>query len=602
MASRTDIAVLLFSIAAGLILSSMIVPSVYVTDEVGYSLMAYSLVHDGSLFIWNGLDEAQTWELVLPATDIVKNDVEARLYPLPAPLYTFFAYPFYRFWGLWGLFLLSIVSYSALIVLVYLMARFFFEEKKAALCALAYSLMTNSLSFTSYLIPHLLSTALVCLSALAVFHAVLKKKESIPLAFIGGLAGGLSVGVRFTNGVLILVFAVLLLTHVGRRMLQVFLTGFGIPLVAVAVINYLMFSDVFETSYGPVLKYVKVQYLLLLLPLLFCLWLLKKRKISRFAAFFASAVVFAAFALFFWDKFVFFTSSFYARLFDLRFDPTDVKTVHKKALLQSSSFLILSAFSVLLVKKGLKRAVVYSMAAAAFLTIVFYSTSSHGGQDETLSMRYFMEAVPFLVILSALSIQDMFGRFSPKELVGMSTVLSGIALFFASDGNFIYTTDVLVRSIPSVAALLLLMFCILFLKTRRFRAVCLCLLAVSLGMSLAFAYSDWKTIRWYSMSSNNFEYQIAGLVRDDSAVFVDKRTDVAILMPLKMSKRVRVAVTDMDGSKTAGALVGYYVRKNVTVYYLDVNDNSPDLVRRFQNFSTSYPPGSVNPIVVKANQ
>jgi hypothetical protein len=71
------------------------------------------------------------------------------MYAVPAPFYIFVAYPFYLFCGLTGLKVLSIFSYLILILLIYGVSRIFMDEKFSAISAIAYSLFTNALVFTS---------------------------------------------------------------------------------------------------------------------------------------------------------------------------------------------------------------------------------------------------------------------------------------------------------------------------------------------------------------------------------------------------------------------------------------------------------------------
>jgi hypothetical protein len=610
--SLTGVLVACIAILAAILLHADIHPNVMVTDEVGYSLMAYSLAQHGRLDVWNGFDEVQSFELLLPAMELSSNGNEFRMYGIPSPLYPFITYPFFRLEGLKGLFTLNILSYSALLVLVYLTAKLFLPEKQSLFAALAYGLMTNALPFSHYVFPHLLSTSLVALTAYLVFRNGLKDGSSTTLA-LAGFTGGVAVGVRFTHIVFLLVLAVYLLHSKGRRPLAHFLLGLSVPLAAISLINLYSFGSVFETGYGNPMDFIKgqfeaglgrssgssnVSYIILLTPLVFCYLLARGGKLDlmRHRRLIAVAAV-AIILIIGFEYLVTLASHFYSRVFDMSLEPTLTKVKYKRALLQSTPFLILSALTVLYLPKGRKKWILVSMIAMAYLNILLYSMlSQHGGADETYTMRYLMGSIPFLAILSVFSLNGLLNPLRGRELALMAIVFTLMSYVYLSDGNILYSMNRLLRTTPSMLSLLTFATAIIYHKTGGHRMLLTVLVAVSLAISFSYAYSDFKVVKWYSLALNDIQSKIAGAIADDSAVFVEKRTQATLFAPAKMGKRVRVAVSSMDDGVHTPALVDYYVKRDIPVYYLNINDLDVEWLSFFGNISTKYEQGKVEPL------
>ena len=596
--SDTDKFIAVCSLLFTVFLIARVNPSTIVTDEVAYSLMAYSFATHGGLEIWNGFDEAQSFELQLPATELASNGVEVRMFGIPAPLYTFIAYPFFKVGGLGGLFSLNIVSYSAIFILVYLTAKIFLDDKLSAAAALMYSLMTISLSLTSYIIPHLLSTALICLSAFLVFSEVLAGgRKSVPL-FAAGFIGGLAVGVRFTDVLFILILSLLALLQDGRRGLYAFASGLSVPLFLIALIDLYMYGSVFETGYGSPygnpLDFLRVRYVIPCVLLAAGYMLLRKRKVDYRGLLPVIALLGLLVVALSWGQITAFLTQFYARIFDMSLEPTVTKVTYKKALLQSTPFLILSVLSFLHMTPGKKRRILLSIISMAYLNVFLYSgLTQHGGSDETFSMRYLMTSVPFLVILSVYSFDRLVGSVKRRESALMAAAFILVAFLYLRDGNILYSTNRLLRALPSMLSLLTLATGVIYLKLKGSRQLFIALFAACLAVSFSYSYSDWLIMGWYSKAVYDVESKIADAIADESAVFVSQRTDAVLLVPAKMHKRVRVAVASMDDRVHTPALVEYYVKNGIPVYYLNVNDHDEEWLGFFGNISRGYDGGEV---------
>ena len=596
--------VALYAVLMGILLLSQIKPAVLITDEVAYSLMANDFAQHGRLDIWNGFDEVQSRELVLPSMELAYNATQSgdeirindvRMYGIPAPLYTFIAYPFFKACGLSGLVALNVVAYSAMIVIVYCLARFFLDERWSALAAVAYSILTNAFVFTGYVIPHMLSVCLVCLPTLLVFRSVSAGKSGWSQLFLAGLVVGLGAGVRFTNMLFAVGLGALILYELDRRSLYPFIAGLLAPLFAIAWIGYISYGSPFETGYGNIFEFIGLKYVLLFSMIIVGVYLYATRKVSNRTALIACAVLGVLALVIAWDQVLVIGSALYARLFDMGLDPTDIKVSYKKALLQSSPFLVLSAFCLLYVPKDSKRRMYLLMAVFSLLTIAYYSTRSHGGSDETYSMRYFMEAIPFLTVLSVHSFSRMFKRLDRLEYVAVSAAFALTAFAYLRDGNVIFSVSQVMRSLPAVAALMTFASCIVYLRTGRYRLLCVVLVAVCVAMSFSFQYSDWKVLGWYTGAIKDLEGKLSKAVADDSAVFVRTRTYAVLFAPAKMEKRVRVVVTSTDGMADAEGLVDFYARRGVAAYYLNINYEDAEWLSFMGNLSQR---GGIEPLNV----
>jgi hypothetical protein len=593
---RSGYLLVLYSLLIGVFLFYNVVPGMLVTDENAYSLMAHSLAHDGTLEIWNGLDEAQSWELLLPSMEITYNGTAAKMYAVPSPIYPFLAYPFFKVWDLSGLFIINILSYCIIIVLVYLMARLLLDEAHSVAAAVIYSLCTNSLVFTSYVLPHHLSAVLVISCVYLVFRGVRDMTEWLPLFFFSGLLGGLSVGVRFPNVLFVILLCAYLWLSQSRRMIAGFCIGLVIPLIAIGLIDYVSYGDFFETGYGNPTNFVKIKYLAIIPLLAGAYWLYNKRALGYRGFLAVSGIATVVLMAMFWDQVVFMATSVYGKVFNMDFDPGNDTVTYKKALLQSSPFLVLSAFSLMYIRRDRIGSIVGFMLALSMINILFYSTFSHGGSDETYSMRYFIESVPFLVILSVMSFSRLFGKLNGWEYCLFAVILVVISYLYLHYGEVVYSTDHFVRALPTLISLLCLGSLVMHARWGNQRALTFILLSVALAMAFSFSVADWLLQQKYNGLAYNLESQITRALPYDSAVFVSSRMTAIVLAPAKMSKHVRVAVSGIDGGADVPALVDIYVKRGIPVYYLNLNNENIGWPEFFGNISANYSQGKVTRI------
>ncbi|MFH0861743.1 MAG: glycosyltransferase family 39 protein [Candidatus Altiarchaeota archaeon] len=593
---KSSLFIVLYSLVLGLSLAltySVAAPTV--SDEVAYTLMADTFAETGGFEIWNGLDEVQSWQLVLPSTHLVSDGQVYRLFGVPSPLYPVISLPFYRMWGLRGLVLLNVLSYSVLIILVYLLARLFLDEWLSEAAAIVYSLMTPSLPFTNYVLPHLLSVMLVVLSVYLVIRNVLRGKAGGFENFISGLVGGLALGVRFTDGIFSAAMLSLLIVRRDRAGASMFATGLLIPVIAILWINLICFGDAFETGYGNFLMIAKPAYLGAAAMALACYWLYATKRVGIPALAIVACIIGLFGLAFYSDALMNYVQSFLASVFDLSYHPSGMWVVYKKALLQSSPFLILSALSVFYLRQDNRKPVLMLLFFASFLIIAYYAAFSYGGADETYSMRYFMESAPFLVVLSMLVAERIFQGITRVEWALFGAVFLLVAAVYLRDGLLIFSLDPLVQSVPAMLSISLLAASWCYLRFGRLRSLAGLLLALCLAVSLAHSYGEWSIVNTKREVGVQVFAALADAVADDSAVFVDEQPYATLFLKAKTSKRVRVLVVEYQPAVTSD-LVDYYVKGGIPVYFLNLNNRSAWFNEYFRNLSTAYGAKKVIPI------
>jgi hypothetical protein len=410
----------------------------------------------------------------------------------------------------------------------------------------------------------------------------------------------LSVGVRFPNFIFVFIIAVLIYMHCGRKQIYPYATGVIIPLFIVSWINFVTYGDIFESGYGNPLNYVNPIYLVIASLAVAVYYWIKKNKISLNSWVMLVVCAILVVSIFFmWDKVVFLVTSFYARMFDMSLEPTSHEVSYKKGLFQASPFLILSFLIFYFIPKGIKgRLFIFMLLLAGFNIFFFLTRHHHGGLDETYSMRYFMESIPYLVILSVYSFERLFKKIKKSEIIIMILVFVTVSFLYLREGHVLYSLKDIMRVLPAVISLLTLASCMIYLKFKLHRRLALILIAVMLAISLSFSYADWKVLRTYLSMVESLTNELEANIVDDSAVFVRKRSHAILFTPLKTSKRVRLVVGEMFNHKDTPGLVDFYVKEDIPVYYLNLYDKDKDWITYFNNLSARYDDGKVNSVNV----
>ncbi|MFH1054846.1 MAG: hypothetical protein V1744_01995 [Candidatus Altiarchaeota archaeon] len=547
-------------------------PGVWVTDEAAYVLMVKSLAVDHQLQIWNGFDEIQSPELWLPSTQLVSDGREIRVFGIPAPLYTFFAVPFYLIFGVVGLNLMNVIAYSCSILVFYWTCCLFLSKGESVLSSILYSL-TYYLSYSQMLWPHCFSALLVLSSVYLLLRVYLGKDSGPHMLFFSGLLSGLAVGVRYTNGMFTAVEVLFIYIMLRGRMMP-YLSGLLIPAVALAYLNLTSFGSVVETSYpSHVVWYILALAVPLLAAIVFAVHRVKAGS-KPSSGHIKSSVVILAFVLLllcFFEPTKLILIKLYAKVFDMALMP-DYPGLYKKALLQSVPYLILAVLGpYFMLKRRFNVPLVALLTSFALAEVALSPFISAGGWDETYSMRYFLESLPFLVLFAAYSMGVLLRSLSRMELVFSAIVFLVFAAYLLSSGENIYLSDGLIRNIPMLIYVVLLVSASAYLKFTQVRPILLLFLILSVSYAASIAYADLHVMEVVKGTVWGTSVQVAEQVPNDSVIIFSKKGEYPYLATVKLSKRVRLVTSFIDEGGDLPNLMRHYSDRGIPIYINNMN-------------------------------
>jgi len=549
-----------------------LVPGIWVTDEGQYALMAKSFAVDGQFQIWNGLDETYSPELMIPSMQLVYGNNQVRLYGMSAPLYVILAYPFYLAFGLYGLHLMNVLGFVWVTYLVYrLYVLLFSDERWGILSAVLFSVGSYSLQYSQMILPHMVSAAIVLSSVYLILWCFIRKSEDVLPFFVSGLLSGMAVGVRYPNGGFSLLVMVFIFFYL-RGGLRPFLTGFLLSALPLAFYNAYTFGSVIETGYDmPVFP-----ILLILLPVLAftVLWgdisarFPVVRAVSGWCRRHAfDMLLVLPFLVLFFEPVRLVVVYFVSKVFYMDIMPSGLTpTVLKRALLQSTPYLLLSVIAPFFMRvRGFNRGLVMFISAVALCEPLLFSfTYSHGGSDETLGMRYFLDSLPFILILSVYAMSRVYIPVSGPAVV-VSVALSLLLAWGMAWNDQVYS-GFLYRLLPVILSVLLLISGLMSFRLRTFSTVFVLLLLLSIAFSSSVAFSDHYLISRWRAESHMAESILLSSLKDDSAFFYYLKEEGLHVEYVKLYKRVRMVVEVIDGGNDTIRLVEFYNSRGVPVY------------------------------------
>ena len=252
----------MFALGIALVIATAIfaIPGYLTWDSGTYHLMVRTLFTTGGFSIPNGYPELSS-PLLAVGQLIEKDGNLVAQYP---EYYTLLSLPFYALFGYRGLMILNSVAFVGICALIWRMARWFSDDRKAPLAAVTvYAFATYTLEFTQSSYPHLTNTFLICLSAWLVWRVVLEGQvqSTAQPGWWGAIEGrcalagfflAIGVGVRLDTifaglaiGLPLLVFR----TFNWRAMIACAL-GSVPPLLGLAWINAIKFGEFSPFSYG----------------------------------------------------------------------------------------------------------------------------------------------------------------------------------------------------------------------------------------------------------------------------------------------------------------------------------------------------------------
>jgi len=381
----------------------------------------------------NGLDTIATPELIPDS-----HWGLTKIYGLYPAFISVIGYPFYNLLGFQGLFLLNFFAFMAINVLLYFFSLKILNSRETGLLAVVfYSFFTFSMQYATAVWPHQLSVLFVFLAVLLTFFE--PKKE---LIFISAFLIVASVGIRISNAIFVpVIFLVWLIQLREKRHIGYFFFGTIIPAIFILYSNLVRFGNPFFTGY----KNSEGGYAFAVLN---GIW-------EQIAGFFLLVYRYV------------FDSTQFNQIFDFVLQPTQYEFGITKALLQSSPYLILAIFALCYFKTkdpkdNAKNRKIYGVFwVLTLLNILYYCARWHHGGAQ-LSMRYFSESLPFLVILSAITASALLAQtgFRNNRVLLLPVFASAIVILFFNISVY-DSMEVTLMHLSTASAIIMGVICIL---------------------------------------------------------------------------------------------------------------------------------------------
>lgn len=424
--------------------SLALVPGHLSVDECTYHLMVKGLADHRELRFRNGYEEFPSRELV--PVSVVAH--EGHLYPVTPPVHALLAWPFYRVAGYAGLFLLNNLAFLATLVLTAGLTRRLFGDGRLALGAVAVlALATFLWEYSQASWPHALSTFGVLAAFSAAWRGFVARSEAEAFAWctLAGAVAGVGMGVRLDTALAVPCLAVPFLFAPARRLASAsgLLLGLLPGLLVLALANQAKFGIASPLSYGPRTstagdwtRYLPVAGLGLAVLTACRLSVLpgvraRGSRMPWLAPVLAgSALAVALLVPPLRELLARLARGIALLVWDLRSLPLDVERPAlarspggglvyfghlKKSLLQSLPYLALLVIPLGAALKGHRDA--GRLGALALVPAAFVAAYGYFAWDGgmVLNLRYLAPTLPFLSILSAWSLREVFRGLSPRE-------------------------------------------------------------------------------------------------------------------------------------------------------------------------------------------
>ena len=589
-----DKAALVYVLALTSLLAYTATPGIWTNDEATYLLMVKSIAVDGHFHILNGVHRVYSPAFIPHATELFFDGTQYRLYGMPAPAYLMFSTPFYLAFGVAGLNMMNSIFYGLSVGVLYLIGRRLVSPGIALVSAILYS-MTYSLQYSQMLWPHSLSVFLVLSSCYLAIKGIGSDSTLKFPIFMSGFLIGLSVGIRYLNGVFLVLMLAFFVVRFGSKAMP-FIFGASIPMLAIACYNHIFLGSIFTVSYpDSAIKNVAPGFATILFLITAFIFIRKKGisiPMSQNKA--ALAICILAIAGYLLVPAI---QSAADKAFTAIFDSSwkqDYPMV-KKSLLQSVPYLILSAHGAILIIgiSGKEKAIlpVLIPLSQLFLTTVL----SMGGTMETFGMRYLLESVPFLVMFSAVSMHKLLGNISKNEFIlsaslviffsyilSLFSILNYVDFMHISSRqihNFLPDFDLIHVSSGYMYHLPMLLYASLgiasFARSRSMfpKKAILALIILCVTYSFAVACANTFSIYLTRNMSWNISSDLFEVITDGSLVVVPNPQYYGLLAPVKVYKDIDIVFPYLDDGKSLDGLILHYSLNGRDVYVTQTNDD-----------------------------
>ena len=432
------------------------VPMPFIIDGGIYIDMARAMAQEGALHIaTNGGVEGAP-----PLTKYLTDPIGGLVYPQYPSGYAILAAPFYLIFGVHGLILINALSTVLCIWLTHQITKRLYTDKVGLITAIIFAAATFISNYAFSVWPHMLALAI---SLWATYCTVLgtltrhRNRETFYMLFAGLLIGA-AINIRVDT---ILLFPILfiwlrLFAAPKNRLTALLLTvGMAPGLSLATYLNYLKFGVVAPLSYGPSpAGDTDGRYIPLMIGgggLMLALWVFNAPALAKAVlnqwnmrgAMLASVVGFLLVLLIAGDFLLKIVTGAYVLLINLQAHDAYYQAgvehnqygellfwgYPKKALVQSLPFLPLLLLPIFSFIKGVNVRETSLCLLAIAAPITFYAMNQwHGGGS--YNMRYFIPALPFIAILTAISLQTLFSKASSPTRQTLLIIFFSAALLF----------------------------------------------------------------------------------------------------------------------------------------------------------------------------
>ncbi|MFH1403146.1 MAG: hypothetical protein ABIH11_02635 [Candidatus Altiarchaeota archaeon] len=559
-----------------IVLAPAVRTGLYINDESVYLLMVDSLVRDHSLSIWNGMEYDSVELEFIEAVDAH----DGRLYPQYPHIYAVIASPFYIIAGVYGLFMLNLIAFCGTMICVYHTVRILLKDELVSLTALVvYVTSTYSIRFAVDLWPHSLTVFLVSSSVYLAVRSL--SAGGVKAMFLAGFVSASAIGVRY-QAVLFtgVVFFHVLLESKSRRLPALFMAGTFLPLLGLSVVSWMSYGSFFSSGYsemgGDFGGYMYFQFFILAFLAIVLPHAAGRVLGEEHAGGITLSVLLAVLACFYVIDagFIGHASTsirvLFSEVVDISRFPVDGVKVSavKKSLLQASPILVLAVPGIVWVRKNEGKSAFLLLTLLSFTEVLFFSgrVNQHGGL--THLMRYFLQSLPYMSVLVAYVLVNVFRGMGRRLLAGWC--LSSLAFIFLPfipyGGGILLEGGFYNRTLPLIISTMLMALAYPAARgLRAFKTVFTLFVVVSIAYGFvvnAFEVANGIHVRTFtSMAAGGL-----GFIREDSLVLFHGSMNVNYIGLVKAGRRVRIADAGRDNSRDAGRLADYYVRKGVPVY------------------------------------
>lgn len=580
-------------------------------DEGVYHWQVRDLINTGGLISWTGYREFPSVELIHHFFRI-NDGLPVTQYPhvfaiLTAPLYLMF--------GFYGVFLFNSMAFVALLVLVYKLSSRLFGSTEIALdSCLILTLAGFVWEYSQAAWPHMTAILLV---VSAFYLAVISlqsgnRSRAVFFALLAGLIAGFSPGVRLDCVLVLPCLMIPFLLSSPTRIYEILAIAAGSApgALTLSYMNLIKFSSFNPLTYGKSFsgyqQTLPWDIIVLGAAFLVFLWIVSRKQTVSFLGtrsgkivglVIAALIIAASMGTYYTQPKVKGLADNtlnrgYTTTVDIRNLAWNKKfpalsrsgggglvylNAHKKALLQSMPFLVIIVVPIIASFRGLRSnyepLLLLIVPAAVF---AFYWKNEYGLGGLCLNYRFFLPAIPFLVILGAKSLDLIRKRSFGFSWVIWSTIVIATLFSFWFLTREIYPDidrqEFPLLTIPlGLVLALIALIAIGLIAKGKIKTITYSILWVFGIIAMAWSSAaglmyDYPTHRAQRIKNYRSGELVKKIIPPNSVFFTHPFIDAG-LRALEI-ERVRIGFPRNDKFKDFPNIVEFYLNKNIRVFGL----------------------------------